>query len=304
MRLVDRVFGVEEFMAVAQAGSFVAASERLGLTPSGVGKAVQRLENRLGLRLFNRTTRRVSLTEAGDIFLERCLRVVTDFDDAEAEIDARRHEIAGLIRISAPIAYGRLKLVPALAPFLRAHPEISLDLRLSDRLIDPIEERIDLIVRIGMLEDSSMWARKIGDIRFGFFATEKYVKSAPPLEAATDLANHTRLGFVTNTGKPLAFELLVDQDIISFEPSQQFMSTDIEGTMAMAIAGNGVACLPTFLAEPACSSGMLKPVLEAFWIDGPPVNLIYPQRRQLPKRVRVCADQIIERFHHKSEESV
>jgi DNA-binding transcriptional LysR family regulator len=301
MRLTDRILGIEEFVAVAQVGSFVAASERLGLTPSGVGKAVQRLEDRLGLRLFNRTTRRVALTEAGEIFLERCHRLMADLDDAEAEIDARRSEIAGPIRINAPVAYGRLKLVPVLAPFLKAHPEVSLDLRLSDRVIDPVEERIDLVIRIGILEDSGMWARKIDAIRFGLFAADTYLRDAPPLTATTDLPNHIRLGFTTNAGTPLPFRLRIDQDLMSFEPSYEFMSTDIEGTMAMAIAAHGLAYLPTFLAEQACASGALRPVLEPFWIDGPPVHLIHPQKRQLPKRIRTCTDHIIGQFRRGSE---
>jgi LysR family transcriptional regulator, regulator for bpeEF and oprC len=301
MRLTDRILGVEEFMTVAQAGSFVAASERLGLTPSGVGKAVQRLEERLGLRLFNRTTRRVALTQDGEIFLDRCHRLITDFDDAEAEIDARRSEIAGPIRINAPVAYGRLKIIPALAPFLKAHPEISLDLRLSDRIIDPVEERIDLLIRIGMLDDSGMWARKIDNIRFGVFAANTYLKDAPPLTATTDLSNHIRLGFTTNAGTPLPFKLRAGQDMMGFDPSRQFESTDIEGTMAMAIAAQGLAYLPTFLAEPACVTGALSPVLEPFWIDGPPVHLIHPQKRQLPKRIRVCADHIVGQFRQGRE---
>jgi LysR family transcriptional regulator, regulator for bpeEF and oprC len=296
MRLTDRVLGIEEFMAVAEAGSFVGASERLGLTPSGVGKAVQRLEERLGLRLFNRTTRRVSMTEAGEIFLERCHRFASDLDDAEAEIDARRLEIAGPIRISATVAYGRLRIVPALAPFFKAHPEISMDLRLSDRVVDPIEERIDLVVRIGMLEDSGMWARRIDSIRFGVFASEPYLRDAPPLGSLADLAGHMRLGFVTNAGTALPFTLGRCDEKTSFEPSPQFISTDIEGAMAMAVAGQGLAYLPIFLAERSCALGELTPVFEPFWIDGPPVHIIHPQRRQLPKRVRACADHIVERF--------
>jgi DNA-binding transcriptional LysR family regulator len=296
MRLIDRVLGVEEFMAVAEAGSFVGASNKLGLTPSGVGKAVQRLEDRLGLKLFNRTTRRVALTEAGEIFLERCRRFAFDFDDAEAEIDAQRLEIAGPIRISAPVAYGRLKLAATLAPFLQAHPQINLDLRFTDRVIDPIEERIDLVIRIGALDDSSMWARKIDSIRFGVFAADSYLKSAPPLSRPTDLENQVRLGFLTNAGVSLPFRLQADQDVTSFEPTNHVISTDIEATMAIAVAGCGLAYLPTFLAEPACKSGSLKPVLEPFWINGPPVHLIHPQKRQLPKRVRACADHVVAAF--------
>jgi LysR family transcriptional regulator, regulator for bpeEF and oprC len=299
MRITERVVGIEEFIAVAEAGSFVAASVQLGLTPSGVGKAVQRLEARLGLRLFTRTTRRVALTDAGALFLERCRRLTSELNDAEAEVDARRVAMAGPVRISAPVAYGRLRLMPALASFLKAHPEIELDLRLTDRVIDPVEERVDLVVRIAALKDSGMWARRIDAVRFGVFAARNYLDTAPRLAQPGDLAKHCLLGFVTNAGTSLPFALESGPQSVVFECSRRFVSTDIEATLAAAVEGLGLVYAPTFLTDPLCASGALRPVLEAFWTDGPPVHLIHPQPRQMPRRVRACADHLVSCFESK-----
>jgi DNA-binding transcriptional LysR family regulator len=299
MRIAERVLGIEEFIAVAEAGSFVAASVQLGLTPSGVGKAVQRLEARLGLHLLTRTTRRVALTDAGALFLERCRRLTSELDDAEAEVDARRVAMAGSVRISAPVAYGRLQLMPALVSFLKAHPAVELDLRLTDRVIDPVEERVDLVVRIAALKDSGMWARRIDAVRFGLFAARNYLDTGPQLAEPGDLAKHCLLGFVTNAGTPLPFTLTSATQPIVFECSRRFVSTDIEAALAAAVEGLGVVYAPTFLAEPLCASGALRPVLEAFWTEGPPVHLIHPQPRQMPRRVRACADHLVSCFESK-----
>ncbi len=293
MRLSDRVLGIEEFTAVAEVGSFVAAAERLGLTASGVGKAVQRLELRLGVRLFTRTTRRVALTDDGTLFLERCRRLADHIDEAEAEVDARRTAIAGLVRIAAPLAYGRLRIVPALAPFLKAHPDLRLDLRLSDRIVDPIEERIDLIIRIGDLDDSGMWARAIDQVRFGVFAAPAYLAAHNAIVSPDDLGQHNRLGFLRGSGRPFAFTLQAGELQTRWAPSDQFVADDIEGVVAAAVSGLGLAYLPTFIAASAIADGTLVGVLGASCVDGPQAHLVYPQPRQMPRRVRSLADHLI-----------
>jgi LysR family transcriptional regulator, regulator for bpeEF and oprC len=296
MRLSDRILGVEEFIAVAEQGSFVAAAEKLGLTPSGVGKAVQRLEGRLGVRLLTRTTRHVALTEDGAIFLERCQRIERDLEDAENEINVRRFEIAGLIRVAAPQAYGRLLVVAHLVRFMQLHPGVRIDLRLSDKLADPVEERIDLVVRIGQLQDSAMWAKQIDTVRFGVFAAPAYIQTHGAPATPKDLESHVRLGFILNSGKPLDFALQTETARTSLPPTDAFFCNDIEGTIAAAQAGLGLAYLPVFIAQPSVNSGLLKPVLTAHWIDVAPVHLLYPQPRNMPKRVRALADHLVAAF--------
>jgi LysR family transcriptional regulator, regulator for bpeEF and oprC len=292
-RWLERLTGIQEFLAVADVGSFVGAAEKLGVTPSAVGKAIQRLEGRIGVRLLTRTTRRVALTEDGALFRERWQGLLRDIDLAESEIDARRTQITGPIRVAAPVAYGRLKIVPTLAQFLQTHTEVQLDLRLSDKVIDPVEERVDLVVRIGELEDSSMWARRIDRIRFAVFASPAYLNRHPPLQQPSDLQAHIRLGFLLNSGKPLQFTLKHDEVKVSFAPTPQFMCNDIEGIIAAAQSGLGLAYLPTFIVHNAVAEGSLQMVLEAFSVDGPPVHLLYPQPKQMPNRVRKLADQLL-----------
>jgi DNA-binding transcriptional LysR family regulator len=292
-RLLDRLDGIEEFLAVADVGSFVAAAEKLGVTASAVGKAIQRLESRVGVRLLTRTTRRVALTEDGARFRERWQALLREIDQAQSEVDARRTQVAGPIRVSVPVAYGRIKIVPVLADFLRAHPQVELDLRASDRLIDPIEERVDLMVRIGELEDSLMWARPIDRIRFGIYAAPNYLKQHPPIQQPNDLRTHARLGFTLNSGKLLEFRLQDGVDTIRLAPTPQFVCSDIEGTIAAAQAGLGLAYLPSFIVISALRDGSLVPALEAHSVDGPPVHLLHPQPRQMPHRVRALADFLV-----------
>jgi DNA-binding transcriptional LysR family regulator len=210
---------MEEFLSVAEHGSFVAAAQALGLTSSGVGKAVQKLESRLGVRLFTRTTRRVQLTQEGALFRERCQALVRDLDMAEAEVDAQRSTLDGLIRLNAPVAYGRLSIMPWVCDFMHANPGVRVEAQLTDRLINPVEERIDLLIRIGNLEDSGMWARQIDRIRFGVFAAPRYLKAQGLPKKISDLTSHPRLGFLLNSGKPLSFTLKDAQQLQTLEPT-------------------------------------------------------------------------------------
>jgi DNA-binding transcriptional LysR family regulator len=293
MKWLERFSGIEEFLGVAEHGSFVNAADKLGLTPSAVGKAVQRLEARLRVRLLTRTTRRVALTEDGALFRERWQALLRDMDQADGEIDARRSEIAGLVRLSAPVGYGRLKVVAPLAAFMQAHPGLQLDLRLSDKLVDPIEERIDLVVRIGALEDSSMWARQIDQIHFGAFASPAYLARQPAIEKPQDVATHARLGFVLQSGKALTYKLQAEGGAIQFAPTPEFICNDIEGALAAAEAGLGLVYLPLFIAQPALQQGSLVQVLPDSQVDGPPVHLLHPQPRQMPRRVRALAEHLV-----------
>jgi LysR family transcriptional regulator, regulator for bpeEF and oprC len=293
MKIHERVLGMEEFLAVAEHGSFVAAAQVLGLTSSGVGKAVQKLEARLGVRLFTRTTRRVQLTQEGALFRERCQAVVRDLDNAEAEVDAQRSALDGLIRLNAPVAYGRLRIMSLVYTFMRMHPDVRIEAHLNDRLSNPVEERIDLLVRIGALEDSGMWARQIDTVRFGVFASKSYLKAHGTPSTPSDLHAHQRLGFLLNSGKALTMTVQNAEQRLSLPPTEQFICTDIEGTLSACEAGLGLAYLPTFIAEPSLESKTLQAVLPNHWVNGPPVHLICPQPRHVPRRVRALADHIV-----------
>ena len=294
MRARDRLAGMEEFVAVAEAGSFVRAGERLGVSASAVGKAVSRYEDRLGARLLHRTTRRVSLTPAGEAHLARCRDLLEGIERIEEAVGEASGRLAGPIRIGAPLAYGRLRILPRLARFRHEHPGVTLDLRLGDRLADPVLEGLDLVVRVGELADSAMVARRIDRVRLGLFAAPSHLDAHPSIAHPSDVEAHPRVEFVTPSGRPLQAVLARGDERVRVGPDPSFRCDDAEAALAAAVAGLGVVYLPSFLAEPAVARGELRPVLEDCWVDGPPVHLLLPQPRLVPARVRQLFDALKE----------
>ena len=284
MTLARRVQGMEQVVALAEAGSFVAAGRRLGVSPSALGKAIAATEERLDARLFHRTTRSVALTEEGALYLDHCRRVLSEVDDAEAALARSAEGVAGTIRLGAPSAYGRLRIVPPLARFLAAHPEARVDLRLADRVLDPLEERLDLVVRIGRLADSGMRAWEIDHVRIGLLAHPDRLAIAP-IDTPADLAAHPLLLFETPDGRPLRPSVRDEADhLLNVPPA--LVSTDAEAVVAAAEAGAGVCFVPTFLADPAVARGTLVAVLPDHAVDHAPVHILAPRPDRIPRRVQ------------------
>lgn len=285
MTLARRVQGMEQVVALMEAGSFVAAAPRLGVSPSALGKAIAATEDRLGVRLFHRTTRSVALTEEGAIYLDHCRRVLSEVDEAEAALARSAEGVSGVIRLGAPIAYGRLRIVPPLARFLAAHPEVRVDLRLTDRVLDPLEERLDLVVRIGRLADSGMRAWSLDRIQLGLFAHPDRLKAHPVISPA-DLAAHPLLLFETPDGRPLRPIWGDGEDGVEASPPDPVLvSTDAEAVVAAAVEGAGVCFVPNFLAAPALARGDLASVLPDRVVDHAPVHILAPRPDRVPRRV-------------------
>lgn len=284
MTLARRVQGMEQVVALAEAGSFVAAGRRLGVSPSALGKAIAATEERLDARLFHRTTRSVALTEEGALYLDHCRRVLSEVDDAEAALARSAEGVAGTIRLGAPSAYGRLRIVPPLARFLAAHPEARVDLRLADRVLDPLEERLDLVVRIGRLADSGMRAWEIDHVRIGLFVHPDRLATTP-IGTPDDLAAHPLMLFETPDGRLLRPELHDEVDHL-LDVSPILVSTDAEAVVAAAEARAGVCYVPTFLAEPAVARGTLVAVLPDHAVDHAPVHILAPRPERIPRRVQ------------------
>lgn len=292
MRLKEQIAGMEEFVAVADAGSFAAAAERLGCSASGVGKAVARYEERLGVRLFARTTRRMTLTAAGEQHLEDCRRLLEALISVQSRMDDERDALSGSIRFGAPVAYGRLRVIPHLARFTREHPAVRLDVHLDDRVVDPIRERFDLFVRIGPLIDSDLVATRVDTVHLGAFAADDYLDSTPPIRHPRDLSDHERLAFVMNNGQPLDFRFERGNEKHELGAGTTFRCTEAEGVLAASIAGLGIAYLPTFLAAPAVATGAVRPVLPEWQIEALPVHLLRPQRQFVPRRTTALAEHV------------
>ena len=295
MTLAQRVQGMEQVIALAEAGSFHAAAARLGVTPSALGKAIAALEDRLGVRLFHRTTRRVALSEEGAQFLDHCRRVSDEVDEAERVMAEGAATLAGIVRIGGPVAYTRLRVLPKLLPFLAEHPDLRLDLRQSDRVLDPLEDRLDLVVRIGTLADSGMRARKLDTIHFGAFAAPDYLARTRPIAEPRDLEGQARLGFTTVDGRALPWAFERDGVRHVLPPADVMASTDAETLVDAARAGLGVFYGPTFLAEAATVAGDLVPVLPHWSVTHAPVHVLTPRPDRVPRRVTAVVEALMGR---------
>jgi LysR family transcriptional regulator for bpeEF and oprC len=292
---MEQLNGIMIFVQVAETRSFVAAAQRLGITPSGASKAVSRLEERLGVRLFNRTTRSVSLTADGAGFLERCRNVLTELSEAEAELTQSHTTPRGRLKIDIPTGLGRIVILPALAEFSRCYPDVQLEIGISDRLVDIIEEGYDAVVRIGELQDSRLISRRLGVTRFMFAASPAYIEEYGRPEQIEDLARHKCLAFVRQqSGRLLDWQFLVDGELRSFTPDATIRVSDGMALLQLALAGAGIVMGLSFGLQQPIAEGRLVPLFEEYSSDGPPVSVVYPQSRYLASRVRAFVDFMVE----------
>lgn len=269
------------FATVVREGSFTRAAQQLGVTKQTVSERIARLEERLGVRLLERTTRRLRPTEPGTLYYERCSAIAVQIDEANAEVRRRQAEPVGSLRVSAPVLYGRRYLAPVVAEFLCAHPKTRVELLLADRRVDLIEEGFDVAIRIGTMDDSSLTARKLGE-------GHVYCVASP--------------GFLAEHGRP-TLRSLRGLRCVGLRPVETWelggtrhkmepvlVVNDFEVACDAAIAGVGVALLPSIVCRHAVADGRLRVVLgpqPAFVL---PVVALYPSRRHLPAKVRLFVD--------------
>lgn len=282
------------FAKVAETGSFTAAAQALGLSKSSVSKQVARLEDSLGVRLLNRTTRRMSLTEAGAVLFERCRRIAEDLEDARAAVSHLQEAPRGLLRVNAPVSYGIGHLAPVLPGFMAAYPDLKIDLTLADRRIDLVEEGVDIAIRIGNLDDSSLIARRIVSYRRIVLAAPEYWDKAGRPSRPEELERHNCLSYsYLATGRNWSF---VDANgrPLSVRVDGSLTANNGETLVRAAEAGLGVIWSPTFLCADAANTGRLEPVLERFEAEPVGVHAVFPHSRNLSTKVRVFVDYLIE----------
>lgn len=289
--------GIAVFAAVAEAGSFTRAGERLGLSKSAVSKQITRLESRLGAQLMHRTTRRLSLTEVGRAFYERCRRIVAEAEEAELAVTRLQDSPRGVLRLSAPVSFGLRYLASAVPEFMARYPEVQIDMECADRTVDLVEEGFDLAVRIGQLRDSSLIARRIAPCRRAVLAAPAYLEAHGTPAHPRELADHACLTYsYLQTAQQWAF--------VDPESGAEF-TVPVAGPMhanngdmlaAAAAAGRGLVWGPTFLGRDALRAGQLVPVLEAY--EAPPIAIhaVYPPNRHLSAKVRAFIDFLAARF--------
>ncbi len=283
--------GVQAFVAVVRAGSFVGAATALEVSTPAVSRSIARLEKALGVRLLHRTTRKVTLTDEGRAYHAHCARLLDGFAEAAEEVKLGRAAVQGRLRVDMPISLGRLVLLPALPPFLAAHPALDLHVGMSDRIVDLLEEGVDAAVRIGEMRDSGLVSQKVGQTRWGTAAAPCYLAGRPRPRRPRDLARMDCITFAyPSTGKPRAWEFLRGDEREVFEPTPRLVIGNAEATVDAAVLGMGVVQTLDFLVEPALRDGRLVRLLAGWDAPGPPISVVYPSNRYLSARVRVFAE--------------
>jgi DNA-binding transcriptional LysR family regulator len=293
---MDRFDDLLAFVTVVETGSFTAAADRLGVAKSAVSRRVSDLEDRLGVQLLRRTTRRLNLTDTGRAFHEHASRILADLDEAESAVLQQHGELRGTLKVALPLSFGIRHMCAPIAEFSRRHPRVEFDLDLNDRRIDLLEEGVDVAVRIGRLRDSSLIARRLFDARSVVCASQSYLDRHGVPETPEDLGRHRCLLY-SNIPDPTRW-VCSDRSGTRHEVRVTGALTASSGDflLAAAIQGLGIAVEPTFNAGEAISRGELVPLLTDYEWPVSPAWAVYPPTRHLSYRVRAFIDYLADCF--------
>jgi DNA-binding transcriptional LysR family regulator len=293
---MENLEGLPVFVRAVREGSFSSAARALGLTPSAVSKQIGRLEDQLAVRLFNRTTRRLSLTEEGAAFYERASRILADLEDAAAAVSSLRGVARGRLRVTMPTAFGVIHLLPALPAFLTRHPEVILEIDLNDRFVNMIEEGFDLALRVGDLQDSSLIGRRLAANRRVLAAAPAYVEGRAAPRSPAELAGHNCLVYTYRAQRH-------DWHLVDAAGAETVVT--IGGNLetnnpmmlrAAALAGLGIVLLPLWIIGPDLKAGRLQRLLADYHWPDSAIQAVYPPGRHLSARVRAFVDFLVEQF--------
>jgi DNA-binding transcriptional LysR family regulator len=292
---MDRFLEMRVFVAVVDAGSFVGGADALQMSKSAVSRVVSELEKRLGVRLLQRTTRRLSLTGEGELFHERCKDLLSGVSDAEAELTRHAGEVLGELRVSAPVTFGLMQLAPLWPAFMAQHPRLVLDVTLGDRLVDLVDEGYDLAVRIAQLPSSSLVSRRLASTRLILCATPSYLRDHEALTHPADLARHPVFAYkLLATGEHWHFDGPEGPIAIKINPRMRSNSGDT--CCAAALQHQGLVLQPSFLVGSYLESGELVEVLPQHRSIKLGIYAVYPSRKQLAPKVRRLVDFLAEAF--------
>ncbi|MGO8909400.1 MAG: LysR family transcriptional regulator [Bradyrhizobium sp.] len=290
---MDRIDAMQAFVAVADLHGFAPAARKLGLSPSGVTRLIAALEERLGARLLQRTTRSVALTDVGARYLERARRILADVEEAEGAAEGERLLPRGRLVVSAPIGFGRLHVSPVTSEYLKRYPEVSCDLRLSDRMINLVEEGVDLAVRIGHLADSSLVARHVGEMRRIVVASPRYLKARGEPKTPEAIASHQTIQFGAMTAGP-DWRFVRDGREVRVAPAPRLTTNSADAAIQYAAQDGGLTRVLAYQAAEAIKAGPLKIVLAKFEPPALPIHIVYPTSRLLSAKVRTFIDLVVE----------
>ena len=292
---MDQLNDMATFASVVSEGSFSRAAQSLGLSKATISKRISRLEDRLGARLLNRTTRRLSLTEVGSAFHEHCSRLVAEAEEAEQTVTALTANPRGTLRVNVPMSFGRLHIARAIPQFLAQFPDLKVDITLDDAFVDLVHGGYDLAIRIADLPDSSLVARRLAPSRRVVCGSPGYLRRRGVPQTPDDLRNH----------ECLSYRYLATTGSWPFKKGQRTWSIPVNGSLsanngdvllAAAVAGTGLVLVPTFMVEQQLRSGALRPVLAPYAESDFGIYAVYPHRRHVSAKVRAFVDYFAERF--------
>jgi DNA-binding transcriptional LysR family regulator len=293
---MEKLSGVEVFVETAQTQSFIAAGRKMGISASAVSKSISRLEERVGVRLFQRSTRTVRLTSEGEVFLERCRRILDEVQAAEDELSTMTSSPRGRLKVGLALVAG-LPL-PVIAGFMERYPDIELDLDFTDRLVDVIDEGFDVVIRGSALKDSRLMSRPLGPYRSCLIAAPAYLEKQGIPTKPADLLNHSCLHYRwKNSGKLYQWPFKKS----SFDgPGESLpvamICSNVEALIYLAQSGRGIACVPDFSVKEILADGRLKKVLDSHLAGGSTFHIVWPSSRQMAPKVRVFVDYVVENF--------
>lgn len=301
---MDQLSGLTAFVRAAETRSYVGAARVLGLSPSAVGKSIARLEARLGVRLFHRSTRSINLTEEGMQFFERCRRILDDLDDAQGALTKSIGAPRGRLRISMPAAGHRL-LMPVLPAFRQAYPDIELDIDFSDRMVDLVDEGFDMVIRSGDLTDSRLHARHLCPFRFRLCASPAYFARHGLPTHPQDLSAHLCLRFkYPSSGKLQAWRLSeAGAELVELHVPTAMTLGSIEATLSAAIGGMGIAYLPDFVVQDAVHHESLLTALEEYNVVEGNFWMLWPSNRHVLPKLRVWIDHLSRTLGQRGEKA-
>jgi DNA-binding transcriptional LysR family regulator len=287
---MDKLKQIESFAAAATRGSLTAAAQAEGVAPAVIGRRIDALEERLGVKLLVRTTRRITLTHEGSAFLEDCQRLLADLANAEASVSAGGVKASGHLRITAPAGFGRRHVAPLVPRFLAEHRDVSISLNLSDRLVDIVNESVDCAVRVGDMPDSSLVSVRLADNRRLCVASPGYLQRAGTPQHPQDLMRHECLTLSSDASQTRGWAFDADGVVVHLRPSGRLDCSDGQVLHDWCLQGLGIAWRSTWEVETDIASGALVSVLDAYAAPPNGIYAVFPQRKHLPLRVRLWID--------------
>ncbi|MDM0019757.1 LysR family transcriptional regulator [Variovorax saccharolyticus] len=292
---MDRLKQLESFVAIAARGSLTAAAKAEGVAPAIIGRRIDALEERLGVKLLLRTTRRIALTHEGSAFLEDCQRLLVELANAEASVSAGGVKASGHLRVTAPAGFGRRHVAPLVPRFHELHPEVTISLNLSDRLVDMAGESFDCAVRVGDLPDSSLVSLRLADNRRRCVATPAFVRRHGAPRHPGELSRFACLSLSSDASQTRGWAFRVpaaggEHEVIYLKPSGPLDCSDGQVLHDWCLAGHGIAWRSTWEVEAEIDAGLLVPLLDEFAAPPNGIYAVFPQRKHLPLRVRLWLD--------------